>query len=206
VLARHGYGVLLVDARGHGASTGRPMPWGWDGDADVAAAVAHLGSRDDVDPDRLAGVGLSMGGEEAIGAAAALPQVRAVVAEGVTGRTADDLAWLTDAYGWRGSVTRGVHAAQTALVDVLADPPRPAPLAQAVGDVAPRPVLLVTAGGVPDEGHAAEALRRAAPDAVSVWTVDGAGHTEGLRTDPEGWEERVVGFLDAATGPSGAAG
>ena len=70
----------------------------------------------------------------------------------------------------------------------------------------PRPVLLVTAGGVPDEGHAAEALRRAAPDAVSVWTVDGAGHTGGLRTDPEGWEERVVGFLDAATGPTAGGG
>ncbi len=29
VLARHGYGVLLVDARGHGDSAGRPMELGW---------------------------------------------------------------------------------------------------------------------------------------------------------------------------------
>jgi hypothetical protein len=35
MLARHGYGVLLFDRRGEGASEGRPNSWGWGGDADV---------------------------------------------------------------------------------------------------------------------------------------------------------------------------
>ena len=38
VLARHGFGVLLVDARGHGQSDGRAMDFGWHGDADIDAA------------------------------------------------------------------------------------------------------------------------------------------------------------------------
>ena len=38
VLARHGYGVLLYDARGMGRSGGRAMNFGWYGDRDLAAA------------------------------------------------------------------------------------------------------------------------------------------------------------------------
>ena len=89
VLARHGYGVLLLDARGHGDSGGRGMDAGWYGDLDVAAALDFLAARPDVDPARIAVLGLSMGGEEAIGAAAD-GRIRAVVAEGATGRTAAD--------------------------------------------------------------------------------------------------------------------
>ncbi|MGN6574843.1 MAG: hypothetical protein ACTHKG_04075 [Nocardioides sp.] len=65
-------------------------------------------------------------------------------------------------------------------------------------------VLLITAGTVETERLAADFIRRAAPDAVDVWTVSGAGHTGGLRTSPGPWERRVVAFLDAAlrdTGP-----
>jgi hypothetical protein len=66
VLARYGYGVLATDARGHGRSGGTAMDLGWYGDEDVAAAVGCVAGRADVDADRIAVVGLSMGGEEAI--------------------------------------------------------------------------------------------------------------------------------------------
>ena len=42
VLARHGYGALLVDTRGHGLSGGHAMDFGWWGDRDIAAAVSFL--------------------------------------------------------------------------------------------------------------------------------------------------------------------
>ena len=70
VLARHGYGVLATDARGHGRSGGMAMDWGWLGDLDTAAAVTYLSRRPDVDAHRIAVPGLSLGGEEALGAAA----------------------------------------------------------------------------------------------------------------------------------------
>jgi hypothetical protein len=50
---------------------------------------------------------------------------------------------------------------------------------------------------VPDEGHAAEFIASAAPDRVEIWAVPDAGHTDGLATDPDGWEQRVITFLDA---------
>jgi len=71
------------------------MDFGWYGEADVSAGVSYLAGRSDVDEGRIAVVGLSMGGEEAIGAAAAR-RIRAVVAEGATNRAfADRDSWQT---------------------------------------------------------------------------------------------------------------
>jgi pimeloyl-ACP methyl ester carboxylesterase len=198
LLIRNGFGVLALDARGHGRSSGHAMDFGWRGDADVAAGVAFLSARPDVDPDRIALVGVSMGGEEALGAAAADPRVMAVVAEGATGRQSADLRWLSDVYGWRGAAQEGIEAAKTAVTQVLARQRPPLPLRAAVQRMAPRPVLLIAAGTAVDEQHAAADLRRASPSTVQVWTVPGSGHTEGLRTAPQQWEQRVVGFLTSA--------
>ncbi|MGA8047469.1 MAG: alpha/beta fold hydrolase [Dermatophilaceae bacterium] len=199
VLSDAGFGVLALDPRGQGESTGRGNDWGWFGDQDVPAAVTWLGEQEDVDPDRIAVVGLSMGGEEAIGAAGVDPRIRAVVAEGAMKRTAADMGWLADAYGWRGSVTLGVQRLQTSVADLLSPASPPPPLRDAAAGAAPRPLLLITAGERPDERRAAESIRAAAPDSVEIWEVPGATHTAGLRTDPDGWSERVVGFLAIAT-------
>lgn len=196
VLADHGYGVLLTDARGHGRSEGDAMDFGWYGDADITAAIDYLSERSDVDPDRIGVVGLSMGAEEAIGAAATDPRVAAVVAEGATGRTDEDKAWLSDTYGWRGAVQEGIEWVQYGLTDLLTAADEPIALAPAVRATAPRPVLLIAADQVADEVHVAESLQAASPSNVTVWVVEDAGHTTGLRTDPQGWEDTVVGFLD----------
>jgi predicted acyl esterase len=198
VLARHGYGVLLLDPRGQGRSEGRAMNLGWWGDRDVAAAVDWLRDQSGVDPDRVGALGESMGGEEAIGALAADRRLRAVVAEGATNRVAGDLSWLSDAYGVRGWFQERVNRVTTALTDLLTEAPRPVTLRTAVAAAAPRPVLLIAAGEVQDEIRAAEAMREASPGSIGVWVVDGAGHTGGLTAEPAEWERRVVGFFDAA--------
>ena len=121
VLADAGYGVLMVDARGHGASTGRAMDFGWYGDADIAAATAHLAARPDVDPDRIGVVGMSMGGEEAIGASSADPLIRAVIAEGASARAAGDHGWLSERYGVRGAIQEQIQRVQDTATDLLTD-------------------------------------------------------------------------------------
>ena len=141
-----------------------------------------------------------MGGEQAVGAAGADPRIRAVVAEGVTGRSAADLDWLVDAYGWRGTVTQTVHRLQTAIAEALSPAGPPPPLREALSSGEAGPVLLIVAGERADELHAATALEDASPESVNIWVVDGAGHTAGLRTDPDGWRERVLGFLAKALG------
>lgn len=198
VLAERGYGVLLVDARGHGESEGRGMDLGWYGERDAKAAVDFLVARADLDPGRVGLLGLSMGGEEAIGAAGVDPRVAAVVAEGATNRVAADKAYL-DRYGIRGRIQQGIDLVTYAVAGLLTAAPEPAPLRESVVAAAGRGArfLLIAAGEVETETLAAERLARAAPEAVEVWTVPGAGHVQGLRTDAAEWTRRVVGFLDA---------
>jgi pimeloyl-ACP methyl ester carboxylesterase len=196
VLQRNGYGVLLVDARGHGESDGSAMDFGWYGDLDIGAGTDYLAERGDVDADRVGVLGLSMGGEEAIGAAATNPALSAVVAEGATGRTAADKDWLSDVYGWRGAAQEQVEKIQFGVTDLLTTASPPRSLLDAVSRATRTPFLLITAGTVADEQHVADALRGAAPDRVAVWNVDEAAHTGGLDTDPAAWERRVIDFLD----------
>jgi pimeloyl-ACP methyl ester carboxylesterase len=200
VLARHGYGILLYDARGHGRSDGRAMAFGWYGDADIAGALAFLQTHPDIDDNRIAAVGMSMGGEQAIGAAAGVDGLAAVVAEGATNRVAGDKGWLSDEFGFRGWLTEGVERLTYGLTDILTDasPPitlRGAALSSAV------PMLLIAGGEVPAEVSAGRYIRAEAPR-VELWVVPGAGHTEGLQTAPREWEERVVAFLEGVLGRS----
>jgi uncharacterized protein len=195
VLSSAGYGVLAVDPRGRGGSGGRAMDFGWHGDDDVGAALDELLRRPEVDPGRIGAVGLSMGGEVVLGASAADGRIRAVVAEGATGRTAADRRWLAGEYGARGWVQNRIDDLTYGLVDLFSEASPPVALADAAAR-SDAPVLLVAAGDVPEESRSAEVIAAAAPGGVEVWEVPRGGHTGGLRTDPDGWRSRVVGFLD----------
>ena len=87
MLVRNGYGVLLFDRRGEGASDGDPNIFGWGGERDLHAAAAYLRSRADVDPERIGAIGLSVGGEMLIHAAAHSDAFKAIVSEGASGQS-----------------------------------------------------------------------------------------------------------------------
>ncbi len=73
MLARHGYGVLIFDRRGEGD----PNPYAWDdGELDLLAAVEFLKQRPDVEPGHIGGLGLSVGGETFLQAAAHSEDIR----------------------------------------------------------------------------------------------------------------------------------
>jgi dienelactone hydrolase len=199
VLAGHGYGALLTDTRGHGLSGGRAMDFGWHGNADITAAVSFLSRQPGVQPGKIAVLGLSMGGEQAIAAAGADPRIRAVVAEGVTGQQLADLGWLP--HGIDGALTRGEEWVKFSAAGLLSGAPRPMPLRDAIRAAAPRPVLIIAAGAVPDESVAARWFQAASPGTVQVWSVARAGHTGALAAQPRAWEARVTSFLNAALNP-----
>lgn len=198
VLFGNGYSVLLIDARGHGDSGGIAMDFGWYGDLDIAAGTKFLAARDEVDPDRIGVIGFSMGGEEAIGAAAADPLIRAVVAEGATARQAADKEWFSDAYGWRGWLQERLEMVQYGITDFLTEASPPISLRSAVRAARNTEFLLITAGKVADEGRAAAYIQSGASERVTIWTVDGAGHTDGYNVHPNEWAQRVMAFLDEA--------
>ncbi|MGS0686802.1 alpha/beta hydrolase [Nakamurella sp. GG22] len=202
VLARHGYGVLLFDPRGHGGSGGQAMEFGWYGEQDISAAVDFLQQQPDVDPHRIGAVGLSLGGEEAIGALAADPRIRGVVAEGATNRVLADKAWLSDAHGIRGRIQLAVDSVTYGLTALLTDVTAPISLGDAVAAATPRRVLLIAGGSAPDEVPADTAIRSRSPETVELWVIPDAGHIAGLTVAPAEWEDRVTAFLAAALSPT----
>ncbi len=77
-LQKQGYAVMAMDLRGHGASAG-PVDW-TKADDDTLAAWGTLTARPEVDVNRTAIVGASIGSNLALIAGAAEPRIKAVVA------------------------------------------------------------------------------------------------------------------------------
>ena len=115
MLARHGYGVLLFDARGYDGSEGDPNLFGWAGARDIDAAVAWLQERPDVTDERIGGIGFSVGGEMMLQAAALNTALRAVVSEGAGVRSVREHLLR----GPRGWFSLPEVAVQTAAVAVM---------------------------------------------------------------------------------------
>jgi pimeloyl-ACP methyl ester carboxylesterase len=191
VLARHGYGVLLLDVRGHGGSAGEAMLLGWYGERDVKPAVDYLLARPDVRDRRVGLVGMSMGGQQAVAAAGADHRIRAVVADGVVGRHSSEIAaeHAVDRFmGWLAMVATELTTAA----------PHPAPLRDAVRRAAPNRVLVIAGEDVWLERDFADVLHTASPDTVEVWVAPNSGHTEAFAKHPTDWEQHVSDFLDDA--------
>ena len=73
-------------------------------------------------------------------------------------------------------------------------------LVEFMPSIAPRPVLLVAGGKIPEEPPVSRMYQRAGGDNVKVWVAPGAAHIGGLRKHPAEYEKRTVGFLDDALG------
>ena len=197
-VARHGYGVLFLDNRGHGSSSGTAMDFGWYGNQDLGGAVTWLASRPDVTGGRIAVLGESMGGEEAIGALGSNPAIRAVVAEGVTGRVASDHAWLPSTAA--GYLMRAEDWVTYNTADLLTSASEPPSLTTSLRAASPRPVLLIAGK---DELQAGRYFRNASPSNVQLLEFTDAAHTAGLQTHPVLWTERVISFLSTSLEPAG---
>lgn len=192
MLVRHGYGVLLLDRRGEGESEGDPNLFGWHGERDVHAAVAFLQGRRDVGSGRIGGIGLSVGGEMMLAAAAESPALRAVVSEGASGRSVRDVLANPDT-SWQDVIGNGVATAATAL---FTDDLPPPDLLGLVPRISGATFFVYGAKGQAMERPANEAFYAAARGGKELWEVPGSGHVEGLEAQPAEYERRVVGFLD----------
>jgi dienelactone hydrolase len=196
MLIRHGYGVLLFDRRGEGASEGDPNTLGWEGDLDLAAALAYLRSRPDVDPGRIGGLGLSVGGEMLIDTAAGSDELRAVVSEGAGIRSVRETVDIP-ATGPRIQLSI-LFAVVTAAVAVFSDSLPPPSLTELVGEISPRPLFLIEAErGQGGETELTDTYYEAAGAPKERWVAPGS-HTGGIEAAPEEYERRVVTFFDRA--------
>ncbi len=193
-LAAHGYGVLMVDRRGHGGSTGDPNSYGWGEYRDIAAAARYLQSRPEVDPRRIGGIGFSVGGEVLLETAAQTSYLQAVVAEGAGFRSIREFRHL-GATSWFSYPLVGVATLSTA---VFANQLPPPDLVALMSRTPPHRVLLIQA----ETGLGGEELNpryaAAAGTTAELWRVPGSTHVGGLRAAPQEYERRVIDFFDRA--------
>lgn len=189
-LARNGYGVLMFDLRSHGESDGDLLPFGGDEAEDLHAAASYLAGQPGVEPGRIGAMGFSLGAQVSILGAMRTGEIRALVADAPCCTTFEDMPaprtledWLYVPYDlvffrmlrWHTGV------------------PEPVSVQQAIGALAPRPILLIGGGS---ERNRLQHHLNAAHEPKELWIIPEAGHIGGLAARPEEYEERVVGFFD----------
>jgi|SRR5579885_1238595 alpha-beta hydrolase superfamily lysophospholipase len=194
---RSGYGALLFDFGGHGESDESLVTYGARETDDVAAAIAYLRQRGDVDMQRLAILGYSLGAITATLAMAEQPELRCLVVESDFADVEHDLVKLFSRFtGLPGFplanlvVFWGEKIAHVRLSTI-----RPA---QVVSQIAPRAVFVIAdlRDQVADEPHDGETLYASARDPKRYWLVEDSGHVQAFFDHPSEWIERVGSFLD----------
>jgi pimeloyl-ACP methyl ester carboxylesterase len=189
MLAGHGYGVLLYDARGRGESDGSENNYGWDWAKDIDGALAFLHRQEGIE--RIGAVGLSTGADVLLEVAAERDDLAAVVADGAAAGSFQD--WQNLRGTELGSVPGFV---MFSTIRVLSGDAPGTPLMDAVRRI-DEPTLLISAGEA-DERNANLRYDAVAGGAVEHWNLPEADHTRAIRQEPEVYEQRVVGFLNAA--------
>ena len=185
--------MLLFDRRGEGASEGDPHSFGWTFDKDIQAGVRFLKGRSDVEPGRIGGLGLSVGGEMMLQTAAATQDLAAVVSDGAGARVVSEE--LADIGGVERVVNAPLLAVKTAALAVFSNTTPPANLTTYIACIAPRPILLIHAAKGEVDNKTPGYLA-AARGPAEEWEVPKGGHTAGIRTMPEEYARRVTGFFD----------
>ena len=193
MLAAAGYAVLAYDARGHGESSGQTNALGWLGTEDIAGAVTFLDRQPGVDPHRIAGLGLSMGAEQALRAAASGVPLRAVIADGAGASTLGDSQLVPHALS---PVFVSVTWLTMRATELLASQSEPAAL-NTILDRVRVPVLLI-ASNAPNERATDQIFRNRIGPRASLWYIADAGHTKALDIHPQAYAARVTALLRAA--------
>lgn len=195
MLARHGYGVLMIDLRAHGESEGNLLTFGGDEYLDVSAAVDYLQTRPEVDPARIGVMGFSLGASASILSAARDERLAAVVADapGATvfedwpkPETFSDLLYVPFDLMFFFYLHR---------VDGVSTP---LSITEAIAQISPRPLLLI--GGTSDsstlEKRSVEQFFTAAYEPKQKLILPDTPHISGLTRHPQEYEETVIQFFD----------
>ncbi len=194
-LADHGYGVLMFDMRMHGESGGTIFS-SWETGRDVLAAVAYLKTRSDVQPNRIGAIGLSSGAHAIMYGAAASPEVRAMIFDGLGAGTVDDFLdpFIPDVQGlW--FMTPAIWMDDRAL-ELYTGRSAPPPFKELVRQIAPRPMLFISSGQAPYETSLAQRYAANAGPSAEAWNLPDVDHVAGILARPEEYTQKMLDFFD----------
>lgn len=188
-LAQAGYGLLVFDQR-HCANPGTPQTLGYNERREVLAGVDFLASQDGVQ--HIGAIGFSAGCVSTLLAAAEEPTIQASVGIGGYHNLEADITDPQDPHGWYDTLTRRLIVA--AFKQQTGVHPRESSPVDAIGQISPRPVLLIYGEY---EASSGQLLYAAANDPKELWIVEGAGHGGYRAAAPDDYERRIRAFFDA---------
>lgn len=190
LLNRAGFNVLTFDSR---RCIGLPHSLGYAEAEDVTAAYEYLSARDDVDPNRVSAHGFSSAGATSLFAAAQIPELRGVSAEGGYHDFSEQLGLGYDGTPIEHLIRFG--AASTYRLITGNDIGVLKPIDAAV-EMTPRPIMLIYGSGevsLPGARATLEAVNSGGGNA-ELWVVEGAGHGNYHVIAGEEYARRLVEF------------
>ena len=213
-LMQAGFDIFTFDFRGHGASScpGRYRPLQWSSDkelGDVLGAIAHVHQELERQgrPRRIGLFGISRGGAAAILAAATDDSVGAILADGAFSTDAICIGlmkrWAAIFARVRLVYENHPESFWRLLYWLLRQQAqkrmgcRYPSVLRALGDMAPRPIMLVH--GARDSYVPVEQTRllhQAAPSPKYMWIVPRAKHNQSVAIAPEEYAQRTVAFFE----------
>jgi pimeloyl-ACP methyl ester carboxylesterase len=192
ILARHGYGVLLYDLRGHGESGGKKRSFGWQDVNDVKAALEFLLATEDVNSDRIGILGFSIGGQIAIRAAAEYDDIKAVIADDPGFVTIDD---APEPSNRKDKITYVTSWINSRCISLWTGVPIPSGIPEEIPEISPRPILFIATG----ESSGRDLVRyfyQIADQPKELWEIPEAFHGGQFETRPLEYEEVVITFFN----------
>jgi pimeloyl-ACP methyl ester carboxylesterase len=196
-----GYGVLMYDERSSGESEGTRRSYGWEDPPDVQGAVRFI-KTESMDDERIGIAGCSIGAQIALQAAAYYPELEAVWADGPSTVLVEDAP--APAGPFQALLIAGNYMLDR-MYEIKLDREAPSPMIEIIGDIAPRPIMLV-GGGQPHPLVGSEGERMvpryahyAGPNA-QTWVIPEATHCDGPARRPDEYAERMIEFFDIAFG------
>jgi uncharacterized protein len=194
MLAESGYGVLSYDQRATGESEGEVRSWGWADIADVGAALEFVQEQPEVQADQVGILGCSIGGQIAIQSALRLPALQAVAADAPTYSQIGDLILPDRLRDW---AIWPIHPLLFQFIQWRSGEKSPGPLLEAIPQVSPRPLLIISTGQG-QEYFQAQRYYREAVEPKAWLNLPDAAHCTAQLTHPEAYRQAVIRFFDDA--------
>ncbi|MCC6300811.1 MAG: alpha/beta fold hydrolase [Anaerolineales bacterium] len=201
-LVNAGYGVLMYDERASGESEGTYRSYGWEDPRDVQGAIRFIETEAGGGSERIGVAGCSTGAQIALQSAAYYPKLEGVWADGPSSARAQDIPPPKNPI--MALIVLGNYQLDWMYQVKLGIEPPP-PLIEVIGNIAPRPIMLVGGGtplplfGSENEMMLPRYSQFAGPNA-QTWVVPEAVHCDGHAHRPGEYAARMVEFFDTAFG------
>jgi pimeloyl-ACP methyl ester carboxylesterase len=197
------YNVLILDLRNHGQSSPAATTQGVREAADLRAMIDWL--EGEKGPDRIALLGVSMGGATVLAEAAQDDRIDAVIAESTHATLANAAQARLDGSGYPLSMPGSWAILLGTLIRTGEDVSAVDPV-QTVERLDERPLLLIYAGNDdaigPNDDESMLAAAEAAGSPTELHVCAGADHAQSYKTCAEDYAAWVLGFLERVLAPA----